>query len=362
MAQDMEYYGNPCLTIADNIINNIKKYESDYSILNAVVIPFFITNQNQEIVYFNELFNNLEFINLKDKNFEATEGCQVNSSNIVYILKSNISEASINNKECIKEHVLILNNNKMQAIKIMSKPIFYNEKKYIMTSILDITKEKKDSIVLPVYNHDLVNVAGGLAAYLDVMRGFSAEDIKAQIPDLKSMADKILDIALIQREITRAEKDTLIPEILGVTFEEIIEGIKDKIRYNELDSDNLILSEYDPDFEFEADERLLMRVVGNLCINAIERDKKAYLDIEVQPESDTILFSIHNTSCIPQEQLDQIFNYGFTTKGKGRGQGCYAAKLIGVNVLKGNIWFESDKENGTTFYFKIPRVCPEDDV
>jgi signal transduction histidine kinase len=55
----------------------------------------------------------------------------------------------------------------------------------------------------------------------------------------------------------------------------------------------------------------------------------------------------------------QIFKRSYSTKGSGRGLGTYSIKLLGEKFLKGKVWFESEIEKGTTFYFEIPLTLPD---
>ena len=50
----------------------------------------------------------------------------------------------------------------------------------------------------------------------------------------------------------------------------------------------------------------------------------------------------------------QVFNRSFTTKGKGRGLGSYAMKLLGERYLQGKVSFTTDPEEGTTFRIELP--------
>jgi sensor histidine kinase regulating citrate/malate metabolism len=59
---------------------------------------------------------------------------------------------------------------------------------------------------------------------------------------------------------------------------------------------------------------------------------------------------------IPSVAQKQIFQRSFSTKGSNRGLGTYSMKLLGENYLKGAVDFESDEEDRTTFYVKLPLV------
>jgi nitrogen fixation/metabolism regulation signal transduction histidine kinase len=60
-----------------------------------------------------------------------------------------------------------------------------------------------------------------------------------------------------------------------------------------------------------------------------------------------------NGSGIEEQEYDQVFNPYFTTKRDGTGLGLPIVERI-VSDHKGQIWFESAKDIGTTFYIDLP--------
>ncbi len=59
---------------------------------------------------------------------------------------------------------------------------------------------------------------------------------------------------------------------------------------------------------------------------------------------------------IPERIRDKIFDPFFTTKevGKGTGQGLTLAQTVVVKKHSGQIWFETEPGNGTTFFVRLP--------
>ena len=59
---------------------------------------------------------------------------------------------------------------------------------------------------------------------------------------------------------------------------------------------------------------------------------------------------------IPEEIRDKIFDPFFTTKevGRGTGQGLTLAQTVVVKKHSGQIWFETETGNGTTFFVRLP--------
>jgi len=60
-----------------------------------------------------------------------------------------------------------------------------------------------------------------------------------------------------------------------------------------------------------------------------------------------------NGSGISLELQDKLFEPSFTTKSSGMGLGLAITKKI-IENFKGEIWFQSNQEDGTTFFIKLP--------
>jgi sensor histidine kinase regulating citrate/malate metabolism len=68
-------------------------------------------------------------------------------------------------------------------------------------------------------------------------------------------------------------------------------------------------------------------------------------------------FQVRNQGTIPHVVRLQIFQRSFSTKGPARGLGTYSMKLF-AEYLKGNVWFETSPEAGTTFFLRVPANAP----
>ncbi len=102
-------------------------------------------------------------------------------------------------------------------------------------------------------------------------------------------------------------------------------------------------------------------VIDNLIRNAIKYTPKGgKIVISLKKRKKEIEFSIKDNGIgIPQDQQDKIFRKFFRAdNGKkidttGSGLGLYIAKSI-IEAHNGRIWFESEENKGTTFYFTLP--------
>ncbi|MGI5939799.1 MAG: [Fe-Fe] hydrogenase large subunit C-terminal domain-containing protein [Thermoleophilia bacterium] len=119
-----------------------------------------------------------------------------------------------------------------------------------------------------------------------------------------------------------------------------------------------------PGLEADADRDQLTQVLLNLVKNGVEamegRTGTVRVKAREMPETDRIRFSVSDQgNGIPTGAEDKIFQPFFTTKSIGKGTGLGLPITYGiVKMHNGNMWFDSEKGVGTTFYVEIPKNRP----
>lgn len=106
----------------------------------------------------------------------------------------------------------------------------------------------------------------------------------------------------------------------------------------------------------QAAEDELKRAFINLVKNGIEAcdSSDTQLSISLKKEKSAVVVAVRdNGSGIDPENRDRIFVPNFSTKSSGTGLGLAITKKI-IEAHDGKIWFESEKNSGTTFFIKIP--------
>lgn len=106
-----------------------------------------------------------------------------------------------------------------------------------------------------------------------------------------------------------------------------------------------------------ADKTHINRLFTNLIQNAIQavpEDKQGLIEVKEKVTAQKVLITItDNGNGIQLSQQSKIFTPNFTTKTSGTGLGLAMCKGI-VEQTKGNIWFETNEGEGTTFYVELP--------
>jgi signal transduction histidine kinase len=109
------------------------------------------------------------------------------------------------------------------------------------------------------------------------------------------------------------------------------------------------------------DSEKISIVIKNLLENAIKYSRKGgKIEVSLNLGAKGITFAVKDSGIgIPKEQQNRIFEKFFRAENasgaepNGSGLGLY----ISSNIVKkhgGDMWFESEEEKGTTFYFNLP--------
>jgi PAS domain S-box-containing protein len=139
--------------------------------------------------------------------------------------------------------------------------------------------------------------------------------------------------------------------------QEVIKLYQEKIREKEIHFE--FSSQKLP--KVKVDREKITLAIQNLIDNAIRYTKRGgEISINLKSNQKEIEFSIQDNGIgIPKEQQKNIFQKFFRGSNalrmetEGSGLGLYITKNI-IAAHSGKIWFQSEEEKGTTFYFTLP--------
>ena len=222
--------------------------------------------------------------------------------------------------------------------------------------------------LLSEHRHDLATFLEGaqgkhLAPYLqelaaDLVR--ERETATAELSALRSNVEHIKEIVAMQQSYARRGGviDTLDIRVL----------VEDSLRMNEgaFSRHGVVLSR---DFEdvppIQVDKHKVLQILVNVirnakyaCDEATGGEKR--VTVRVRAANDSALISVIDTGVgIPKENLNRIFNHGFTTRPDGHGFGLHSSALA-AKALGGSLHAESaGPGQGATFTLTLPFVSPE---
>ena len=141
----------------------------------------------------------------------------------------------------------------------------------------------------------------------------------------------------------------------------LLGNVIDNLKYLAKKKNIKIVTEFEPMFSMKIDEDLIRQVFTNLIENAIK----------YSPENSSILVSAEEVDGrvvvqvadqgmgIPDDELNQLFTKFYRSKNvrkeniQGTGLGLYLARYF-VNLHRGQIYVESEKNKGSTFTVELP--------
>jgi signal transduction histidine kinase len=107
--------------------------------------------------------------------------------------------------------------------------------------------------------------------------------------------------------------------------------------------------------QVNTDRRLACRILTKILLNALEATPAGgTVTLGCRTAGGNVDLWIRNAGLIPRRVQLQIFQRSFSTKGPGRGYGTHFAKLMTERCLGGTVSCQSDAEDGTTFFVRLP--------
>ncbi|WP_428327991.1 PAS domain S-box protein [Mucilaginibacter sp.] len=239
---------------------------------------------------------------------------------------------------------------------------------HYFTGVLhDITERKQDdtrkSDFIGMVSHELKTPLTSLTALVQVANSklkdsedkFLAGAMEKASVQVKKMIQMINGFL----NISRLESGKIAIDMQDFDMEKLIEEI--------IDEQELVIRSHTFCFEpckpvmIHADKDKISSVLTNLISNAIKYSPKGKtVDIKCELKEKDVLVSIRDEGMgIKPEDLENVFKRYFRVTSNqsqhisGFGIGLYLSSEI-IHRHDGRIWAESDKGNGSTFYFSLP--------
>lgn len=229
----------------------------------------------------------------------------------------------------------------------------------------------KKNAILNILSHDLTGPLGSIQHFTYILN-----------KKTKSLKDDQLETVISSIEKISKRSIQMIQEFIKMEFIESAGVDLIKKRVNIVESLEPFIREYQASqhqikktflFEpasshiyVEIDQNKFMQVINNLISNSIKfTPDGGTITLSVQEKDDKVLISISDDGIgIPEKFHSSLFEKFSTARRSGLkgepsvGLGMSIIKTI-VEWHRGNIWFESKEDEGTTFYIEIDRIIGE---
>lgn len=346
-------------------------------LLSGVLESVVILNNNRQIVYVNQNF--LNFVNLKQPDgilglrlgealrcTHATTmegGCGTSQFCAVCGAAQAIAQAQKGKKTLNECRISVSKSDVHEALdlRVWATPLNFEDEKFTLFAIVDISSEKRRRILERVFFHDITNTAGaiqGLAEMLEQHGELSMMPVEEVQALLKQASVQLIDEIRAQSQISAAEQGdlTVEPQLLE-TVPFLVDLINVYQQHGVANGRFLLLDPQAEDILIQSDRPLLGRVVSNMVKNALEACKAGEtVTLNCESSYNQVHISVHNPTVMPHHVQLQVFQRSFSTKGYDRGLGTYSMKLLAENYLHGKVQFQSSPESGTKFMVTVPII------
>ncbi|OGI26523.1 MAG: hypothetical protein A2287_04175 [Candidatus Melainabacteria bacterium RIFOXYA12_FULL_32_12] len=183
------------------------------------------------------------------------------------------------------------------------------------------------------------------------------KDYIEYLEDIYNTNEELLRIVNNMLSVYQYESGMIVLNIQPGNVKNVIEEAIRSLKYLARAEESNIIVDIEPDLPLVMMDRTeINRVLVNLISNAIKHNKKGtQITIAAKKINNEVQVSVKdNGRGVSEVEKPKIFQRYPTTKREvGTGLGLYLSKQI-VELHNGRIWFESEINKGTTFYFTLP--------
>lgn len=245
--------------------------------------------------------------------------------------------------------------------RVRAVPLNVPPEKLTLFFLQDITSQQRWLALDRTFFHDVNNLVMGLLGSCEDLLEIPPAGREQVLDRIGSLSRRLAGEIASQRKLLENGRDGYQPIWSGFTPRQILEELETAVRLHPASAGRrLRLPACCPDMVLTSDKLLLLRVLSNMAINALEATPAGgEVLFQVQAPSREIVFSCWNAGYIPPERAVRIFEKNFSTKaGTGRGLGTYSMKLLGEEFLHGKVHFTSSTDDGTWFFLSLPCSPP----
>ena len=232
--------------------------------------------------------------------------------------------------------------------------VLENPLKHLTTTTAQ--SEKRAALERAFY-HDVSNIVMGLVGATEALEEEYAYDAGGLVGRIKTLTSRLADEVAMQKVLSSSELNEYEPDMQWMSVAHVTGELREIFaNHPAADGRTLMLQAPSAGTRIRTDFSMLVRVLSNMVVNALEATKKkGTVTLWVNDDDASITFCVRNESAIAKDAVDRVFQRNFSTKnGDGRGLGTYTMKLLCEKYLDAKITFTTSDREGTVFRLKLP--------
>jgi len=230
--------------------------------------------------------------------------------------------------------------------------------RFVLVFLQDITEQELHGALQRSFFHDIRNSVMGLGNTLDLISCHGGEISAGMFDRIRRLTGNLVREVKIQSSLAMDSFGDMEARLVPLKVQQVVEEVEETFSCHPAGrGKTLRVVAGNQETVIVSDLSLVVRVVGNMIINAFEATAAGgEILLRVEESDDAVVFRVWNDAPIAKETAVRIFQHFYSTKeGSGRGLGTYSMKVFGEKLLAGKVGFTSSAADGTWFNFSLPK-------
>jgi len=244
-------------------------------------------------------------------------------------------------------------------------PFEMDGEQLVLVCMQDVSEEKRRMWLERTFLHDLGNTLLPLLHACQVLGAVFRGAAPAAFLQIRETAELLVAELKIQRLLCQPDTDPGLLDLEETRPSRLLERLRETLAHHPAGAgQSITIRPPDADRPLQTDPALLLRVLSNMAVNALEAGTAGdEIRVWTEEKDEAVTFRAWNSQPIPPPLQQRVFQQFFSSKeGSGRGLGTHSMKLIGENLLRGRVTFSSTPAEGTTFSITLPRAIEPQDA